>query len=358
MASDRSLLTSARALEPGSFAAVMATGIVSIDASQQSLPWLAHALFAINIVAYIGLCMLSVLRVWRFRDAMVADFVDPCTSAGFLTFVAGTCVLAAQCLIVVDAPLAAGMLGLMGAIAWVLLTYSFFVAMITRQVKRGLARSINGGWLVLIVATQSVAVVAILLSASTLITTTQPKTLLLFSGLCLYLFGAGLYLLIITLVVYRMVFLPMRARDFAPPYWINMGAIAITTLAGSLFALHAPDLGPLAALVPFVTGFTLFFWATATWWIPLLMLLEAWRRRWRDVPLRYEVDLWNIVFPIGMYTVGTFELARLLGLNFLLAIPAVGVYFSLLAWAIVAMGMLMRVLRTDSAARPDRPQRS
>jgi tellurite resistance protein TehA-like permease len=54
-----------------------------------------------------------------------------------------------------------------------------------------------------------------------------------------------------------------------------------------------------------VKGFTLFFWATATWWIPLLLLLEGWRHLWRHVPLRYETDDWGIVFPAGMYTVAT-----------------------------------------------------
>lgn len=356
MASGRSFLTYARALDPGSFAAVMATGVVSIDAIQHGMPWLAHALFVVNVVAYIVLCTLSVLRVLRFRVSMIADFVAPLTSAGFLTFVAGTCVLAAQCLIVLDAPLVAGSLGLVGATAWVILTYSFFVTMITRPIKRGLARSINGGWLVVVVATQSVAVVAILLSASTLFTASEPRSLMLFAGLCLYLIGAGFYLLIITLLVYRMIFLAMRARDFTPPYWINMGAIAITALAGSLFALHAPNPGPLAAVIPFVKGFTLFFWATATWWIPLLLLLEVWRHLSRQVPLRYEVAYWNIVFPIAMYTVGTHELARALDLDFLLAIPAVGVYISLLAWLIVATALLMHVMRegSDAGARRSR----
>lgn len=351
MAAGRPLLAWTRTLDPGCFAVVMATGVVSIDASQHGMQWLAVALLVLNVAAFLWLSALSVLRALRFRDALVADFADPAVGAGFLTFVAAACVLAAQCLVVVDAPLVAIVLGLVGALAWVLLTYAFFVAMVTRRIKHGLARSINGGWLVVVVATQSLAVVAILLSASPVGMSVDLERLVLFAGLCLYLLGGALYLLIITLVVYRMVFLPMLARDFKPPYWINMGALAITTLAGSLFVLHAPDPGSLAGLVPFVKGFTLFFWATASWWIPLLLLLEAWRHLWRHVPLHYEVDDWDIVFPIAMYTVGTFELARALDLGFLHAIPAVGVYISLLAWAIVASAWLVRMLRSGAGGR-------
>lgn len=345
MALGRFMLARARGLDPGSFAAVMATGIVSVDASQHGMPRLAQALLVLNLVMFACLSVLGMLRALRFRTELIADFADPAIGAGFLTFVAGACVLATQCMVVVHAPLAARVLGALGAIAWVVLTYAFLAVMVTRRVKRGLARSIHGGWLVLIVATQSLAVVAVLLSASSAGMAADAKRLLLFVGLCLYLLGGALYLLIITLVVYRMVFFPMRARDFKPPYWINMGAIAISTLAGSLYVLHVPVSGPLAGLVPFVKGFTLFFWATASWWIPLLLLLELWRHAWRHVPLRYEVDDWDIVFPIAMYTVGTFELAHALDLDFLLAIPAAGVYISLLVWAVVALAWLVRMVR-------------
>jgi tellurite resistance protein TehA-like permease len=149
----------------------------------------------------------------------------------------------------------------------------------------------------------------------------------------------------------------MRAREFTPPYWINMGALAITTLAGSLLVAQLPATGSLQELVPFLKGFTLFFWATATWWIPLLAMLEIWRHGWRRVPLRYEVDDWDIVFPLGMYTVGTYELVRALQLDFLRFIPAIGVYVSLLAWLLVAGGALVHGYRGLGAAARRHPPR-
>ena len=271
------------------------------------------------------------------------DLTDPSRGAGFLTLAAGICVLGSQWVLIVDAPILARIFAAVGAMVWLGLIYVFFTAMITRRIKPGFTRSINGGWLVAVVATQSVAVLVALISTSVPHATANVG--LLFVALCLYMLGAALYLLIITLVVYRMVFFPLRAREFTPPYWIDMGALAITTLAGSLFILHAPATGGLAALVPFVKGFTLFFWATASWWIPLLVILEIWRHTWGHVPLRYETDDWDIVFPIGMYTVGTFELTRALQLDFLWVIPAVGVYVSLFVWLAVASGMLARLRR-------------
>ena len=78
-----------------------------------------------------------------------------------------------------------------------------------------------------------------------------------------------------TLIFYRYMFVAMAPEDFAPTDWINMGAAAISALAGATLVQHA-SLSPLAGeVVPFVKGLTLLFWAVATWWIPLLVVLGA-----------------------------------------------------------------------------------
>lgn len=336
----------ARHLNPGCFALVMATGIVSIDASQHDMQGIAQALFAFNLVAYAWLLALTVLRLVRYRRELLADFANPSRGAGFLTFAAGTCVLGSQCLQVVRLPALATVLAAVGAAAWAVLTYLFFAATITARFKPGFTRSINGGWLVAVVATEALSILLTLLAASR----ADPGQMR-FLALCLYMLGAALYLLIITLVVYRMVFFPLRAREFTPPYWIDMGALAIVTLAGSLIITHAPASGPIVELLPFVKGFTVFFWATATWWIPLLVILEAWRHLRRHVRFQYETDDWDIVFPIGMYTVGTYELAHALPAGFLLAIPATGVYVSLAMWVLVAVAGVHHLQRSLHAAR-------
>ncbi len=324
----------ARELDPGCFAMVMATGIVSIDLSQHGMPWLARALFALNLIVFAALLGLTVLRIACHRRQLIGDFADPGRGSGFLTLPAAICVLGSQCVFVFDAPLAARAFAVAGAVLWLGLIYPLFAVAITRRHKPGFTRSINGGWLVSVVATQALAALTILLAGDS-----GAREALLFAALCLFLVGAGLYLLIIILIVYRLMFFPLRALEFRAPYWIDMGALAISALTGSLFVLHVDAHAPLAALLPFVKGLSLFAWAAASAWIPLLILLELWRHLWRHVPLRYEPDDWDIVFPIGMYTVGTFALAHALNLPFLLAIPAIGVYVSLMVWALVFVGM-------------------
>src|SRR5690349_18575074 len=142
-----------RRLNPGCFALVMATGIVSIDVSQHGMPTLAQALFGLNLLAYVVLLVMTALRLLHFRRELLADFVSPGRGAGFLTLAAGTCVLGSQCLLVVTLPRLADGLLLAGALSWVGLVYLFLAATITARIKPGFTRSINGGWLVAVVAT-------------------------------------------------------------------------------------------------------------------------------------------------------------------------------------------------------------
>ena len=86
-------------MEPGGSTLVMATGIVSIDATQHGMLLLGRALFWLNWAAYLWLLLINALRFVFHRDEMISNFVAPERGAPFLTLAAGTCVLATQSLL-------------------------------------------------------------------------------------------------------------------------------------------------------------------------------------------------------------------------------------------------------------------
>ncbi len=336
------------AMHPASFGMVMATGIVSIAAhllasvSGESLEWVARALLFVNVAAYIALWLLTIARVVRHREGVVADFMHHGRCVGFFTLVAATCVLGSQLLIILHAWTIAWALWLLGCALWAGLTYSVFTILTVKAAKPALEVGINGGWLLGVVAAQSVAVLGSQLVPELSADLQRP---LLFFCLAMWLGGGMLYVWIIALIFYRYMFFTFEPSDLAPPYWINMGAVAISTLAGAMLTLNAQHAPAVAELLPFIKGLTVAFWATATWWIPMLIILGVWRHIYRRFPLRYDPLYWGAVFPLGMYTTCTYRLTEVFGVPFLAAIARWCVWVALAAWALTAVGFIHSLVR-------------
>ena len=328
-------------LFPGYFALVMATGIISVACFLLGLKTLALALLVIDAVAYVVLSILLLARLVFFFSRVKADINDHVKGPGFFTVVAGTCVLGSALLIVTDLFRLALVLWVAGLGLWVVIMYTFFTAMTVRENKPTIEAGLNGGWLLTVVATQSVSVLGTLLAARV----PDYREPILFFTFCMFLLGCMLYLPLITLIFYRFTFVNVTMSSLTPPYWINMGAVAITTLAGARLILAAPGWSLLGEVVPFLKGFTLFFWAAATWWIPLLLVLGFWRHVYKRFPLRYDPQYWGMVFPFGMYTVCTFQLSNALGFPPLMVIPRYFIYLALAGWAAVSFGLIVALVK-------------
>lgn len=298
------ILSIAADLYPGYFALVMATGALSIALHLHGYEMPARALLALNVLAYAVLGALLLLRLLRFPRRVAADMTEHARAPGFFTVVAGTCVLGTNLDVAGGLTGPAMVLWEVGIALGVLVMYSFFFAVVTRPEKPNLENGINGAWLIAAVAAQSVAILGAVLAPQTAL----PENTLFFS-LVMYMIGAMLYLSIITLIFYRLTFVHLTGAMFGPPYWINMGAVAITTLAGATLISRAPYSPLLHTLLPFLDGFTIFFWAAASWWIPLLFILMIWRHGLMRYPFRYEPQYWSLAFPLAMYTTATLRLA-------------------------------------------------
>src|SRR6185503_3200882 len=105
-------------LFPGYFALVMATGIISIACFLLGMKTISLGLLVINIIAYVVLCSLLLLRLLFFFSRVKADIEDHVRGPGFFTVVAGTCVLGSALLIVANQYRPAMFLWFAGIILW------------------------------------------------------------------------------------------------------------------------------------------------------------------------------------------------------------------------------------------------
>jgi tellurite resistance protein TehA-like permease len=282
-------------VRPDAFAAVMATGIVSIAAADHGFHRISACLAVLAAAALVILAVASVI-VWR-RSPL--DFSQPDPPIQLLTFVAACAVVGTrfEWSAITHRTLAA--LALAG---WLILVPMAQRAM-WRQRWTGLRDRARGGGELLSVATSGLAILAADLGLVAV------AVGLLALAICGYCVMTGL-------VIWRAVHDPSAPELFAPDVWILMGGAAIATLAGD----HIHKAGFVE-----IRPVTVVTWVLASAWIPLLAAAS--------VRLRAG-NWWAMVFPLGMYSSATFATAVETGWHWLTTISLAFFWIALAAWLV------------------------
>lgn len=323
---------------PAYFAFVMATGILAITAQQLGHKVFGWVLYGISLLAYGLVWGCGMARLIHAPRALWHALQQHETGPTFFTISAGTAVLGSDTASFRLSPQLMLVLLALAVISWVFVTYVFLATVTEGRHKPSLEKGLSGSWLLVVVATASLAV----LGSSVLRQIAAPPALVFACYFWLAL-SWFYYLVLASIVFYRFAFVPMSPDEITGPWWINESAAAITVLAGSkLLVQQGLALGtmPLHDLLAPVVGI---FWVEATFWIPLLVLLFAWKYLVRARPFRYSPALWSVVFPMGMYAAATLQFRTAFGLAFLLPAARVLFWMGLLVWGIAAIGMGKRI---------------
>ncbi len=243
---------------------------------------------------------------------------------------------------------AAEALLIVGVLAWLVVGYLVPGCVIGGSTTRPLLAAANGGWFIWVVATQSVAVLTATIQP-TLRTGRLELSLLAVVCWCV---GALLVAAVGVLVGARLLLYDMKPVDLTPPYWVAMGATAITVLAGARIVQMA-DAPVLTATRELIAGTSVVFWAFGTWLIPPLVMAGWWRHVLHRVPLRYEAPWWSIIFPLGMYGVATRALGEADHLPIVQAIGRAEIWPALAAWVATAAAMLAHIGRALTGPKAD-----
>ncbi|OMG59190.1 tellurite resistance protein permease [Tessaracoccus sp. ZS01] len=336
-------------LSPGYFALVMGTGIVSIGLHEIGVEPLSMALLVIAAISYVVLWVLYVWRAVAHRAAMLHDLRGPEMAFAYFTVVAGTDVLAVRLMAAGYVTIALPLIFL-GAVLWFVFGYVLpWQVLMTRDGKPILART-NGTWFIWAVASQSLAI------GMTRIMPFFPNGQAWIGILAVlsWSVGVALYAGISILVLLRIVHFGITPREFEPPYWVAMGAMAIAVVAGS--NIVAMDSTPMVdATRTLIAGTIAIFWSFCLWLIPILVGAGFWRHFVHRVPLVYVPTFWSIVFPVGMFAVASINVGRVDRLPLVEAIGTVFLYVALAVWAVVFAAMMRRVVMVflPRTARPE-----
>jgi tellurite resistance protein TehA-like permease len=315
---------------PDVFAAVMATGILSIAARNHHYTRISDALDVLAILGLLILLALVVATATVRRRIALWDLTDPDVTLRLFTFVAACAVLASR---LAPHVMAARILGAVALSSWLVLIGLTARNMSVRswQVLRDHA---HGAWELGSVGTSGLAIVATLLGYYT------GHHWWLAAAVPIWLAAIGIYAVMTWLILWRAVAERQDRDGFEPDTWILMGALAISTLAGDYIYQLAP--GWLSGPVRAATTAT---WTLASLWIPPLIYFGLHRISQRPDVLKFAGVWWALVFPLGMYSAACYAMAAELGLRSLQTVSLVFFWNALAAWLIVVVAGLLRLRR-------------
>lgn len=313
---------------PDVFAAVMATGILSIAAGNHHYGAISEGL---GILASLGLAVLVALVI---VTGARWDFGDPDVTLRLFTFVAACAVLDSR---LATRPVLLWVLGLAALASWLVLIALSARNMAARR-WRALRHQAHGAWELASVGTSGLAIsvgnVARYTSQHWWLSVAAP----------IWVVALCIYALMTWLILSRTVAERQDRDGFEPDTWILMGGLAIATLAGDNIHRLAPAWlsGPILVV-------TVVTWVAATLWIPPLIYFGLHRMSRRPEMLHFAGVWWAFVFPLGMYSAASYTMAAELGHRSLITVSLVFFWDALAAWLIVVVAGLLRARRALAA---------
>ena len=307
----------------GAFNVVMATAIVSIAARSVGLEALSLVLLWVAVAAFVSL---AALDLWLARHplTLIRRAAQPGQGFHALGFVADQTVLGVRIA-------ESGNLGLFiaavllacGWVAWVLI-----LAAVAAEHGRGGGRKPRGEWLLTVVATEGLAILAARIAAH------EQLPALHAGATVLWIAGGLAYGVVGALLVRRATQPGFGLGNITPDWWIVMGAPAIWCVAAvAVTGAHPGTIGAAAAVVA---------WGVAT--LMLIAIAAADALRSSRLGVRFSPERWTMVFPLGMYSVASWTLGHSLHAGWMSEIGRLWLAVAFSAWAAVALGELRHLV--------------
>jgi tellurite resistance protein TehA-like permease len=327
-------------MAPSSFAFVMATGILANVSSMLHYSLAGNILFQINVIAFVFLIILYVLKIVFHSGKMIEEISEHSKGAGYLTFVAGACILGIGFAKMKQNFAIAEALFFVALVAWLVIIYSFLSSTILKRDKSDAQKAIGGNLFLLVVSTQSLSILAGVLAPYL----NQTMTTMVFICSCLFMLGIFLYLITATVDFYRMFVRVMEADENIPSQWITMGAAAITALSATMLTETTLVNPAFADLNSFIKSAAVLFWIIAVFWIPLLIIINIRLFFVRKATFNYSANWWSMAFPLGMFTAASLKMTEIIPLTYLQTTAQIFYFTAIASWFVILSGMVMHYI--------------
>lgn len=351
-----------RHFTPNWFAMTMGTGVLALVIAH--LPWswpglarLAEGLWLFTVFLFALFSVLFMLRLMLYRDTLWPMLLHPVQSMFLGAIPMGLAVLIKGLLLFGVPRWGEGVYGLAHLLWWLDAAMSLLGAMLvpylmfTRQ--HHALEKLTAVWLLPIVAPEVAASTAGALAPHLPAEAAQQ---VLVAGFVLWGVSLSLAFSLITLVLLRLALHKLPDTDFAATSWLPLGPLATGCLGLLSMGQAAPAAfagTALASAAELARDLGLFgglaLWGAGLWWLVIASLFT--RHYIRD-NMPFNLGWWGFTFPLGVFTLATFELQSLTGLALFKLIGLVLAVQLAAVWSLVFSRTLAGVWRGELFRAP------
>ena len=299
------------------FIVAMVTVMMALSSSSHGYNSVSPYLFTIGLGVFFSVAVFMIIKAVLYYEDLLRELFDP-EKLHYSFSLVGIVSLTGICVSrLFGWHTAAYIFWYAAIVLWIGITFSSFsiLFLYRKSEDRRIEDILHGGWFFVTVGTQFTALLSIDIAGQA----TGHTLLIQCFSFALWSVGTFLYLIFMTLMIWRLVFYPVTHDTELSQYWMNTGAAAITTVVCA--ALHQQVQmtgGPFVELLPFLKGFSLFFWSIGLWWLPFLIILSIRKQvngRWA---IPFTVGYWEIALAICLYAAGTKQIAVLFDERFII----------------------------------------
>ncbi|WKZ19766.1 MAG: tellurite resistance/C4-dicarboxylate transporter family protein [Candidatus Jettenia sp. CY-1] len=328
------------------FTAVMATIMVASISSLHGFETIVPYFFVTSLIIFFSIIIFKTTQIALFYENSLNELLNPEKSFYFFTIVSAINLIGICLSKVFHFSTAAYILWYVAISLWLGVSFSSFSILFLHRKSedRKIEDILHGGWFFTIVGTQSTAFIGITVAEHAM----QHVTFIQLFSFVLWSVGACLYLIFTVFIMLRLVFYQLSSDAALSPYWMNMGAAALTALTGIALYQHIHIMhGPFTDFLPFLKGFSLFFWSVGLWWLPFLVILAIRKQAFCDDGLVFTVGYWEVAFALGLYAYGTIQLSNLFGGQYLIIISICFSIACIALWCFASVFTLIHLVKSS-----------